>query len=515
MANEEKLKKKLQTSFKLSGFNVRREFCHLILESFKEEGIDLNNNSVFDTIISNFCSSLENQCLLEKSIEKENIERAIQICLNQGSDNTESIINVINAFDFPKLSYNPERKQYYIDNNKSLILPEADVKAKLFFERYITVLQRTKRNFQQKGEDLKLQTVDYLLTLSKVTLDRTLILGALCQISEGKWFLEDITGIVELNLIHAKFHSGFFNENCLVLVNGYYEDRILHVSSMVLPPGEDYKSSRPSFGNINYFGGSSNIPLRDSNRLKEHMFQNKAKFILFFSDVWLDHPQVFEKLESLFIGFQDIAPLAFVFMGNFMSNSHGSEMMDVLKKHFKRLGELIVKFPGISSNSQFVFVPGMTDPCTPHLVPRFGLPSYITSDIKKLIPKAIFATNPCRIQYCTREIVIFRGDLMPKLLQGTLKKPSKDEIPECIRRTVISQGHLSPLSLNALTVQWDFDYCLRLYPVPDLVIIGDKCESYEGNYKECHVANPGPFCESGFQFISYSPFSNTVDDCSL
>lgn len=53
-----------------------------------------------------------------------------------------------------------------------------------------------------------------------------------------------------------------------------------------------------------------------------------------------------------------------------MSNSHGSEMMDVLKKHFKRLGELIVKFPGISSNSQFVFVPGMTDPCTPHLVPR-------------------------------------------------------------------------------------------------------------------------------------------------
>ncbi|CAH1112216.1 unnamed protein product [Psylliodes chrysocephalus] len=225
--------------------------------------------------------------------------------------------------------------------------------------------------------------------------------------------------------------------------------------------------------------------------------------------------KVFEKFESLFIGFQDIAPLAFVFMGNFMSNSHGSEMMDVLKKHFKRLGELIVKFPGISSNSQFVFVPGMTDPCTPHLVPRFGLPSYITSDIKKLIPKAIFATNPCRIQYCTREIVIFRGDLMPKLLQGTLKKPSKDEIPECIRRTVISQGHLSPLSLNALTVQWDFDYCLRLYPVPDLVIIGDKCESYEGNYKECHVANPGPFCESGFQFISYSPFSNTVDDCSL
>lgn len=53
-------------------------------------------------------------------------------------------------------------------------------------------------------------------------------------------------------------------------------------------------------------------------------------------------------------------------------------------------------------------------------------------DVKKIFPKAIFTTNPCRIQYCTREIVVFRADLVPKFLQGTLHKPSKDEIGDFV-----------------------------------------------------------------------------------
>ncbi|XP_072385844.1 DNA polymerase epsilon subunit 2 isoform X1 [Diabrotica undecimpunctata] len=486
---DEKIKKKLQNAFKLSGFNVRREFCELILQTFSAEGVDLGDNSTFDTNLSTLCNSLESQCSFEKSIELENIQKAIKSCFYSGCDTNESIFNVINAFDFPKLSYNPDRNQYYLEKTKSVILPEADVKAKLFLERYTTVLQRTKRNFHLKG-DIQLQTVDYLLTISTITLDRVLILGALFQVSEGKWHLEDPTGMVELNLQHAKFQIGFFSENTLVLVNGCYEDRILLVSSIVLPPGEDYRSSRPVFGNINYFGGSSNLQLRESASLKQYMTQNKNKFMLFFSDVWLDYPQVFEKLEQLFNGFEEYPPLAFIFMGNFMSNSHGSENMDVLKKLFKRLGELIFKFPNVSQESQFIFVPGLTDPCLTHIAPRFALPDYVTTDFKKLLPKATFTTNPCRIQYCTREIVVFRADLMPKFLQGTLHKPKKEELSESMRRTIISQGHLCPLSLTALPVQWDFDYCMRLYPLPDLVVIGDKYESYNENNKDCRVINP-------------------------
>lgn len=48
------------------------------------------------------------------------------------------------------------------------------------------------------------------------------------------------------------------------------------------------------------------------------------------------------------------------------------------------------------------------------------------------MPNAIATTNPCRIQYCTREIILFRADILAKLMQGTLHKPDKDDIPEYV-----------------------------------------------------------------------------------
>lgn len=63
-------------------------------------------------------------------------------------------------------------------------------------------------------------------------------------------------------------------------------------------------------------------------------------------------------------------PIAFVFMGNFMSNSFGSDMMVELKKLFKQFAEIILKYPNLVENSQFVFVPGLNDPCMPYVVPR-------------------------------------------------------------------------------------------------------------------------------------------------
>lgn len=511
----ERTKRKLHNALKLSGFNIRREFCSQLVEKFAESKVHLESPDIFDETVKNICSSLENQFLSGRSIEQEHIDRALEVCLRSGYDHNETIFNVINAFDFPRLYYNQDRKIYLANTKRSILLSDADVKAKMFLDRYSTVLQRTKRTFAQtilnnERNHLTLQTVDYLLTLSEIQLDRTLILGSLLQVAEGKFFLEDPTGKVELNVKHAKYQPGFYVENSFVLVNGYYEDKILHVSTMVLPPGEDYIVSRPTFGNLNYFGGNSNIPLKDSKRLNKHLLENKDGMFVFLSDVWLDHPETYENLEKLFDKMEQfIPPVAFVFMGNFMSESHGSEMMTILRKLFKRLGELISRYHMLMGSSQFVFVPGLTDPCTPHIVPRIGLPNYITEDMRKILPNAVFATNPCRIQYCTKEIAVFRADILAKFLQGTLHKPAHQDLAKCVTRTVISQGHLSPLSLNALTIHWDFDYCLSLYPVPDLVVIGDRSEAYRDHYKNCIVSNPGQFCNG--DFVMYYP-ANSVED---
>ncbi|KAF7266756.1 hypothetical protein GWI33_019933 [Rhynchophorus ferrugineus] len=517
MANADRIKKKLQNALKLNGFNVRSAFCSHLIDTFLEANIDLNSADVFEETIKNICTSLEQQCLSGHSIEKEHIDKTIEVCLHSGYEHNETVFSVIRAFDFPKLYYNQDRKIYLPDPKKSKLLADANVKAKMFLDRYSSVLQRTKRTFAQtllndERNHLKLQTVDYLLTLSEVQLDRTLILGSLLQIAEGKYYIEDPTGIVELDLVHAKYHPGFYAENIFVLVNGFYEDKILHVSTMILPPGEDHLASRHTFGNLNYFGGPSDVPLKDSKKLKNTMLENKDKMLVFLSDVWLDHPQVFEKLEKLFEQMESfVPPVAFVFMGNFLCESHGCEMMSILKKLFKRLAEIIVKYSVISNVSHFVFVPGSTDPCTPHILPRLELPNYVTADVKKILPNVTFATNPCRIQYCTKEIVVLRSDILAKMLQGSLHKPIREEIPKCLTRTIISQGHLTPLSLNASTVHWDFDYCFSLYPLPDLVVVGDRSEAFKDHYKSSIVMNPGQFCSGDFSFKMYYP-TNSIEE---
>lgn len=80
--------------------------------------------------------------------------------------------------------------------------------------------------------------------------------------------------------------------------------------------------------------------------------------------------QIFEKLEVLLEGMRQSPPIAFIFMGNFMSESYGFETLEIMKKGFRQLGELISKYTMLVNSSQFVFVPGLSDPCIPHLVPK-------------------------------------------------------------------------------------------------------------------------------------------------
>lgn len=75
-------------------------------------------------------------------------------------------------------------------------------------------------------------------------------------------------------------------------------------------------------------------------------------------------------MQMLFEGMQMIPPVAFVFMGNFLLESHGFEKIDKLKKLFKKLGQLVSNYGNLVEKSQFIFVPGLMDPCLPHMVPR-------------------------------------------------------------------------------------------------------------------------------------------------
>lgn len=133
-----------------------------------------------------------------------------QACIQSGIDDHETTFNVISAFDFPKLYFDLSRKLYFLDTkNKSVLFSSPENKSELFVNRYRNVLQRTQRSLMTKNELLEenkitLHTVDYLLTVSQRTLQNNLILGSLFHGANGKYFIEDPTGMIELDLKHAK-----------------------------------------------------------------------------------------------------------------------------------------------------------------------------------------------------------------------------------------------------------------------------------------------------------------------
>lgn len=58
---------------------------------------------------------------------------------------------------------------------------------------------------------------------------------------------------------------------------------------------------------------------------------------------------------------------------------------------------------------------------------RPGIPSSFLGDFPKKVPNAIFTSNPCRIQYCSQEIVVFREDIISKMCRNSIYTPWEHE----------------------------------------------------------------------------------------
>lgn len=75
-------------------------------------------------------------------------------------------------------------------------------------------------------------------------------------------------------------------------------------------------------------------------------------------------------------------------------------------------------------HTNFVFIPGPNDPWGDSILPRPPIPKSLTEAVQRKVPRAIFSTNPCRIKYCSRELVIVRDDLLAKMQRNAVIKPN-------------------------------------------------------------------------------------------
>ncbi len=139
-------------------------------------------------------------------------------------------------------------------------------------------------------------------------------------------------------------------------------------------------------------------------------------------------------------------PKAFVLMGNFTYNPLLAGDHYQLKTYMANLANLILEYRLLANGSKFILVPGIlnfitntvklltvfflsgpADPCgnVLNVLPHNPLPTVFVQPLLDKLPKnnVILATNPCRIRYCTQEIVVFRDDLVNKMRRHCVFEP--------------------------------------------------------------------------------------------
>ena len=130
------LKSQISSSFKLSGLTVRLEACKYLVGLLTPVSLE-ERQAWIDKIID----KVQGGNLKSNVIDKETLSEAVKECTNQETGNTNvEMLNVISAYEVPRLSFNVERKKYLPDSfanrPEPKLLADAESKSLLFLDRW-------------------------------------------------------------------------------------------------------------------------------------------------------------------------------------------------------------------------------------------------------------------------------------------------------------------------------------------------------------------------------------------
>ncbi|EPQ28615.1 uncharacterized protein PFL1_03918 [Pseudozyma flocculosa PF-1] len=458
------------------------------------------------------------------------ISQAIHDLTEGERPNPDRYFHVINAFDMPRVVFDPQRKVFERSSVRPTILPAASAKSAYLRQRLSIVRSAIQRNEnfcpplavgqgRQRDSFMKLTSTKNLLGRQG---QRFLLFGMLSTSHDGRYVLEDADGSVGLDLQDAIPGEGIFTEGAMILVEGEYTDEErIKVFALGHPPSETRKQARQLYAHIDMLGIGA-ISSRDEEALRAHEQMHDDLCIVVISDLHLDHPKTMANFKLMLQGYvdADFIPFAFVLCGNFSSSPWtGGDMLKRYQTAFGNLADLIGGFPELLRSSHFVLVPGPTDPFVTPLMPRPALPEILTTKLKaKLGARVHFASNPCRIAYFGQEIVVYRDGIMARMLRNSvrLKEEAREgDLKKFLVSTLLDQAHLCPLPQTVRPVLWEHDHALRLYPMPTALVLADTYDRFELTYEGCHVFNPGSFRGSSFGWSTYYPASGRMERSEL
>lgn len=522
------LRNRVQKKFRMRGYTLRVEALSEILsfiERFPEDAVDEAADLLLD--------ELHHLSLRSSILDREAVSQVVSSLLEadaaaeENPNNTigfgGSALRIINTFDVSKFRYDPVKKTFYEHAGRLALHGDASAKGTLYKDRFLLLFQRLSRlpefsrpafdsDFSEYGT-CEISPIQSLVGQK----GKRWIMGLISQLEDGHFFLEDLSANVKFEFSDAKITTGFFLENTIVVAEGeMLPNGVFKAKTCGFPPLEDREKSETVCTGLDFFGGGT-FTKEETLRLLEMERRAVKEMFVIISDVWLDNEETMGNLETVLNGYEnvDVVPSLFVFMGNFCSQpcNLAFNSYSELRLQFGKLGQMICSHKRLMEHCRFLFIPGPHDVGPSTVLPRSPLPKYITEELQKYIPQAIFSSNPCRVKFYTQEIVFFRQDLLYRMRRSCLIPYSKEEASDPFQHlvaTIIHQSHLCPLPLSIQPIIWNYDHCLHLYPAPHTIVLGDKSEQKEFRYHGVTCLNPGSFSNDG-TFAAYRPCTREAE----
>jgi DNA polymerase epsilon subunit 2 len=354
------------------------------------------------------------------------------------------------------------------------------------------------------------------------------VFGLLSKTDGGKIILEDIHQSVPLKLDNMKASDDYITENTFVLAKGEMIDDIFIIHELTLPPVPQQSLCESS---VNVSGGPGEL----TEELLTHSVGDPPEdsSIAIISSIDLDNPKTLDQLNVLFTGFEeaDAIPSAFVLVGNFNSrpfNSFSGDSLRGFQKGFDVLSQVLSRHPKTLEMSKIVIVPGHTDPGS-GVYPQPPLADSLIRGLSSRYPNVVRGTNPCRIRFYNKYIVVYSGSIVSGLKHNRLvaslpidelsllHSPQEREVEleaDRLTRCILSQMHLCPGTARDNAIVWDHDAGMRLYPPPHALFVCDpNMHPFQKLvHGETLVVSVPKFSQNGFEstgeFHLYSPSQN-------
>uniref|UniRef100_A0A803KSP8 DNA polymerase epsilon subunit n=1 Tax=Chenopodium quinoa TaxID=63459 RepID=A0A803KSP8_CHEQI len=565
-------RKEVSKQFKQRRYTLQAAALQEVLSFVNRNGID-DPEEALELLLD----LLDQEPLKSSILDKETVNRVISEMLDVDEVSpANSHLRFIDAFVVPKFRFDPTRKgiRYTVKAMISVdtvkprqhglwctgALPihgNAPTKAGLYRDRFELLAQKLARHphFSKPAFETEASNFGCYSSNSEPKLANREKVDNGCNIPAGRWaFLSRrshcLSGIPNHNLcfldMYYKVTTGFFTENTIVVAEGeklsggifklYVNlgckvkaiacvkssssecDSIgaVQVNTCGFPPIENREESLAFISGLDFFGCGT-FTSEETRKLADMERKAVNDMFVVLSDIWLDDEETMVKLKEVLEGYEavEVVPSLFIFIGSFCSSPCNLSFHSFasLRSQFGKLGKMIAEYPRLLEQSRFLFIPSIDDAGPSSVLPRCALPKYLTEELQKEIPNALFMSNPCRIKYYSQEIVIFRRDLLYRMRRSCLIPPSSAETSDPFAHlvaTIVHQSHLCPLPLTIQPISWNHDHCLNLYPTPHTIILGDRSEQKAFKYGGVTCFNPGSF-SSDHTFVAYRPCNHEVE----